>query len=349
MSAPAIVATAPVRICDVGGWTDTWFAGSGAVFSIAVEPLVEVRVRVDPPGQVDQIVVEAPDLGERAAFRLDDPPGRLPLLEAVITGAGVPAGSSLEVGIRAGVPAGSGTGTSAAVVVALLAALDRLTPGVATPAQLAVAAHRVETEVLHQQSGVQDQLASAHGGVNLFEVRYPGATVHPVALAPDVRAALQERLVLVDLGHPHRSSAIHEEVIGRLARSGAGHEQLEVLRGLARRSAAAVAGGDLDELGAAMRASTEAQRALHPALVSAQTSTLVDVAASAGAVGWKVNGAGGEGGSLTLLAGRRRGARADLVSALAAADGPHAVVPVRLAPKGVDVSVELLADHPPAS
>jgi D-glycero-alpha-D-manno-heptose-7-phosphate kinase len=338
VSEPAIVATAPVRICDVGGWTDTWFAGSGAVFSIAVEPLVEVRVRVDPPHQADQIVVEAPDLGERVAFRLDAPPGRLRLLEAVITSAGVPARSCLEVVIRAGVPAGSGTGTSAAVVVALLAALDRLTPGVATPAELATAAHRIETEALHQQSGVQDQLASAHGGINLFEIQYPEATVHPVPVDAAVRSQLQERLVLVALGHPHRSSAIHEEVIGRLTRTGAGTEQLEVLRGLARRSATAVAGGDLEELGATMRSSTEAQRALHPALVSAQTSALVDLAASAGAVGWKVNGAGGDGGSLTLLAGPRPGARADLVSALAAAGGGHAVVPVRLAPRGVVVT-----------
>jgi len=24
---------APVRICDIGGWTDTWFAQHGAVFN----------------------------------------------------------------------------------------------------------------------------------------------------------------------------------------------------------------------------------------------------------------------------------------------------------------------------
>ena len=29
-----ITASAPVRICDCGGWTDTWFAGHGRVFHI---------------------------------------------------------------------------------------------------------------------------------------------------------------------------------------------------------------------------------------------------------------------------------------------------------------------------
>ena len=40
-----IRSVAPVRICDNGGWTDTWFARHGKVFNIAVTPLVEVEVR----------------------------------------------------------------------------------------------------------------------------------------------------------------------------------------------------------------------------------------------------------------------------------------------------------------
>ena len=31
-----IQATAPIRVCDIGGWTDTWFATHGAIFNIAV-------------------------------------------------------------------------------------------------------------------------------------------------------------------------------------------------------------------------------------------------------------------------------------------------------------------------
>ena len=27
---------APIRICDNGGWTDTWFAKYGKIFNIAV-------------------------------------------------------------------------------------------------------------------------------------------------------------------------------------------------------------------------------------------------------------------------------------------------------------------------
>ena len=314
-----IRSSAPIRICDTGGWTDTWFAGSGAVFSIAVAPRVEVRVDVAD--------------GTGVELRTPDAPGPHPLLEAAIAAAAVPDDVRVRVEVRAGVPAGAGTGTSAAVVVALLAALDRLTPGVATPMALARAAHRVETERLGLESGVQDQLASAVGGVNLFEVRYPEATVHPVRLTADTSAELERRLVLVFLGRPHHSSAVHREVIEALRVDDGEPAAFGALRDAARRSAAACAAGDLDALGRAMVDNHEAQRALHPGLISADADAVVAAARAAGAVGWKVNGAGGDGGSLTVLAGPGP----DDPGLVAAALG-SGVIPVTLDTKGVEVA-----------
>ena len=43
-----IKAVAPIRVCDIGGWTDTWFARRGSIFNIAVYPYVEVQVEVLP-------------------------------------------------------------------------------------------------------------------------------------------------------------------------------------------------------------------------------------------------------------------------------------------------------------
>jgi D-glycero-alpha-D-manno-heptose-7-phosphate kinase len=242
----------------------------------------------------------------------------------------LPAAVHLRITTRAGVPPGAGTGTSAAVVVALLAALDRLTPGEATPMELARAAHRVETELLGEESGVQDQLASAFGGINLFEVRYPDATVHPVDVAPTTVDELSRRLVLVYLGRPHRSSEVHREVISR----GIDPVVLDPLRAAARRSAAACVAGDLDELGRAMVDNHEAQRALHPGLISAEADAVVATARAHFAAGWKVNGAGGDGGSLTLLAGPDPGDVNRLTGALG-----EAVLPIELAAQGVEVSV----------
>ena len=302
----AVRASAPVRICDTGGWTDTWFARTGAVFSIAVSPRVEVRVTHESHAGVD----------------VD------PLLEAAVAVGAPQSAGQLTIEVRSGVPPGAGTGTSAAVVVALLAALR---PD-ATPLELARLAHRVETEQLGQESGVQDQLAAAFGGINLFEVVYPEAAVHPVPVSAATRAELTRRLVLVWLGRPHESSAVHREVIASLQQRE--HPALDRLRSAARASAAACAAGDLDALGAAMVTNHEAQRSLHPALVSTDADAVVDVARRHGAVGWKVNGAGGDGGSVTLLAGP---AGAGTVGAAIGAAGVGTVIPIAIDDRGVTV------------
>jgi D-glycero-alpha-D-manno-heptose-7-phosphate kinase len=48
---------------------------------------------------------------------------------------------------------------------------------------------------------------------------------------------------------------------------------------------------------------TEAQRNLHPDLVSLDAQRIIEIAEAHGAGGWKVNGAGGDGGSVTILCG----------------------------------------------
>jgi D-glycero-alpha-D-manno-heptose-7-phosphate kinase len=45
----------------------------------------------------------------------------------------------------------------------------------------------------------------------------------------------------------------------------------------------------------------EAMRDLHPALVSFEADEVIELARRFGARGWKVNGAGGDGGSIAVL------------------------------------------------
>src|SRR5918912_1033266 len=60
-----ITGTAPVRVCDNGGWTDTWFARHGKVFNIAVRPHVEVQVEVRRRGRHEpHVVVNAENLSD---------------------------------------------------------------------------------------------------------------------------------------------------------------------------------------------------------------------------------------------------------------------------------------------
>ena len=41
-----INSVAPIRICDNGGWTDTWFAEHGKIFNVGVYPYADVQIQV---------------------------------------------------------------------------------------------------------------------------------------------------------------------------------------------------------------------------------------------------------------------------------------------------------------
>ena len=297
---------APIRICDNGGWTDTWFAGHGKIFNIGVYPYAEVQVEVYPyEGQGDRILIHAENYGERYVMHPEEPGwDRHPLLEAAIERMGVTENVAFQVTIFSEAPSGASTGTSAAVTVALIGGLDRLTPGRLTPHEIAYVAQSVEVDMLKQQCGIQDQLCSAYGGINYIEMfDYPHASVSQIHVSNEVWWELERRLVLVYLGKSHRSSQVHEKVIAELEHLGPDSRQLDDLRATAGPSRDAVYAGDLGALGRAMIENTEAQGRLHPDLVSQDAQRVIEIAREHGALGWKVNGAGGEGGSVTILCG----------------------------------------------
>src|SRR5437660_10912583 len=190
MTARIVNGVAPIRICDIGGWTDTWFAGHGRVLNFGVYPYAEVQATVHPrSARADRVVLHAEDYGDRYPLKLGEPlPDRHPLLETAIEGMGVPDDVAVEITIHAEVPPGCSTGTSAAVTVALVGVLAHLTRRHLSAHEVAATAHRIESEQLGVQTGAQDQLCSAFGGINLIEVHaYPHATTSPIHLPDSVR------------------------------------------------------------------------------------------------------------------------------------------------------------------
>jgi D-glycero-alpha-D-manno-heptose-7-phosphate kinase len=297
---------APIRICDNGGWTDTWFAKRGKIFNIGVYPYVEVQVEVFRNDAVDrQITVFAENYGQRfVAKGAESSWDEHPLLQAAIARMKVPTEAALKVSIFSEAPSGASTGTSAAVAVALVGALDRLTQGHLTAHEVAYTAQAIETEMLKLQCGIQDQLCSAFGGLNYIEMfDYPRATVSQIQIPNALWWELERRLVLIYFGKSHSSSSVHEKVIKDLEGSGPDCRKLQDLRATAEKSRDAVHAGDFVALGEAMIENTEAQERLHPDLVSRDARRVIEIAKEHGALGWKVNGAGGEGGSLTILTG----------------------------------------------
>jgi D-glycero-alpha-D-manno-heptose-7-phosphate kinase len=331
---------APIRICDNGGWTDTWFAGHGNVFHIAVYPYIEVQMKVfEHHGDRARITIHAENYGQR--YTISEPHGlydKHPLLEAAMDYMRIPANAAIEVSIYSEAPSGCSTGTSSAVSVALIGALDCLTPGRMTPHEVAVAAQRIETELLQQQCGIQDQIASAYGGINFIDMyQYPHASVSPIRIHDALWWELESRLSLIYLGQAHSSSEVHQMVIREMEEAGPEADKLRPLRRTAGRSKDALYAGDFHELGRVMIDNTEAQRALHPALVGPHHQRVIDLAQAHGANGWKVNGAGGHGGSVTILSGSDRSAKRAMIREIEADGRNYRNIPIFLSRFGLRV------------
>jgi len=333
-----INAVAPIRVCDNGGWTDTWFAGHGKVFNIGVYPYAEVQIEVfDASARDDRIVLFAENFGERYVVHPESLGyDRHPLLEASIEKMGVPDDIAVQVTIYCEAPAGGSTGTSAAVTVALIGALDALTPGRLTPHEVALAAQSVETDMLGQQCGIQDQICSAYGGINYIDMfAYPHASVSQIHVSNAIWWELERRLVLVYLGKSHDSSHVHEKVIRELEDAGPDSPSLRDLRETAPIARDAVYAGDFEKLGSSMKRNTEAQGRLNSALISEDAERIIEVAEANGAIGWKVNGAGGDGGSLTLLCDDASASKRALIAEVEQENALYKNIPIYLSRTGL--------------
>ncbi len=333
-----INSAAPIRICDIGGWTDTWFAGHGAVFNIAVCPCAEVQIEVyDRKVSEERVVINVENFGDTYAVNPDKITyTKHPLIEAAIEVMQIPDDLSLTISVYSAAPPGAATGTSAAVLVALIGALAALTNHKLTPHEVAVMAHSIEMEKLKLQSGIQDQLCSAYGGVNYIEIHhFPRALVSSIQIPNALRWELEDRLAVVYIGAPHSSSNIHTMVIKDLGEKAENDFRMVELRRLAAQAKEALCGGDFELLGKTMNTNTEVQRSLHKDLVCTKSDDVIAIAQHYNALGCKVNGAGGNGGSLTILTNGNASTKRKMLKAIK--ESGYEVLQINLSQYGLRV------------
>jgi D-glycero-alpha-D-manno-heptose-7-phosphate kinase len=292
---------APNRVLDFGGWTDTWFAQSGAVLNVAVSLFARVTVTtVDEPG----VEIRVHDFGE--VIKIEDVANveyntRHDLILAALKTLEIDQG--IHVDISADVPPGCGTGSSAAVTVALIEALSRVKGRRLVAHQVARLAHEVETKELKIQSGIQDQIASAYGGISFIDMfEYPRASVSPIPPDARLRSMLESQLVFVYEGKGHLSGKVHEKVIDSIKDPGNPTARaLGELKTTADAAKNAMLRADMNALAEIMDRNNALQKQLHPEITTENIERIETIGRDTGAIGAMINGAGG-GGSLMLLA-----------------------------------------------
>jgi len=294
----SVLARAPTRICDIGGWTDTWFYPKGAVFSFCVDLYSYVKLVENTTKTIKIFADNLKRSAEILNLKKIEYNGVLDLLKAAIKRMNIEKG--LDIFVKADAPPGCGTGTSASVAVALISALATYKRLNMDQNDIAVLAHKLETEELGLESGVQDQYAAAYGGINFMEIDYPKVNLLKIEINENRILELENQFILVYFGS-RSSSKMHNAVISNYEnKDKATINSFKIMKQCAYEMKDSI-NSDIKILGEIMNRNWEAQKSLHPLMSNPIVSKAEKIAKSNGAIGFKCNGAGG-GGSATILA-----------------------------------------------
>jgi D-glycero-alpha-D-manno-heptose-7-phosphate kinase len=298
-------ASAPARLDFAGGWTDVApFAEEerGLVVNAAIE--LRARAEVAPGG--DCYVLQSHEMGETLEVRdvralVSD--GKLGLLKAALRTSGL---GPCALRTRSDAPPGSGLGSSGALDVALVAAIDASRDITRLPAELAEDAFRLESVEAALPGGRQDQYAAALGGFNKLAFERNAVHAERLVLDPAFQAELASRIVVCYTGTSRVSSRTISRVMGAYA---SGHVQvvgaLRALVDTAEAMAQALQASDLARVAQLLSVNWLHQQRLDPDMSTDAMARLEAGMRRAGALGGKAAGAGA-GGSMFFVVGGHR-------------------------------------------
>jgi D-glycero-alpha-D-manno-heptose-7-phosphate kinase len=227
---------------------------------------------------------------------------------------------AIELSTSIEAPAGSGLGSSSALVVAMVEVYREafnLPLGLYDVAHLAFEIERVD---LALDGGKQDQYAAAFGGINFMEfLSNDRVIVNPLRVSREILNELESSIVICFTGQSRDSDVIIRDQI----RAAEDHDSraLEGLHALKRDAYSMkqfLLNGDINGMAEIMNQSWESKKATAASVSNSHLDALYSVGRSNGARGGKVSGAGG-GGFMMFIADPEK--KPLLIRALLAAGG----------------------------
>jgi D-glycero-alpha-D-manno-heptose-7-phosphate kinase len=321
-----IRARAPLRIGLAGGGTDLspyCDEFGGAVLNVTIDrfAFASCIARDD-----DRVIFEADDIGVCEEWGEGS---ALPLHRGVYErminefNGGRPVPMTLRTTVDA--PAGSGLGSSSALVVAMVDALREILQAPLGPYDVARLAYEIERIDLKLSGGRQDQYAAAFGGINYIEfLPDDRVVVNPLRARRDVFCELESSLVICFSGRSRESASIIDDQ--KTAMQSGDRDAMTALHRLKSDAAemkTAFTAGDIDRMAEILRRSWEAKKATAAAVSNSAIDELLELGLANGALAGKVSGAGG-GGFLFFFVHPEN--RFRLISALNEASGKASMV-----------------------
>lgn len=283
-----IITRTPLRVSFAGGGSDLrsyYQHEPGAVTSTAIKKYIYVTINRKFDDRI-RVSYSKTELVDHVAEVKHD------LVREAMKLTGVRSG--VEITTIADIPgSGTGLGSSSALTVGLLNALYAYKGTLKSREALAAEACRIEIDRVGEPIGKQDQYAAAFGGIQHIQF-LPDETVYvdPVLMKPEVKVALQNRLLMFYTGITRRSSSILQEQKKETPR------KMEILRKmviLSKEVRESLMSGRLDEFGRLLHKGWELKKQMASGISSPEIDEMYERGLGAGALGGKILGAGGGG------------------------------------------------------
>jgi D-glycero-alpha-D-manno-heptose-7-phosphate kinase len=292
-----IISKTPFRISFFGGGTDypEWFNKEGGqVLSTTFDKYCYVTSRFLPPFfeykyKISYSIIE----NVKNIFQI-----KHPVIKAAIKELKLDKG--LEIHVNSDLPARSGLGSSSAFTVGVLNSLYSLKNKNISKNLLAIEAIKIERDILKENVGLQDQIATAYGGFNIINFKKnKNFTVEPIKISIERKNMLNNHLMLFFTGFARTATIIAKDQIKNIKNN---REQLLKMRSMVVEAKnILLSKKNICEFGDMLNIAWNLKKSLSSQISNDQIDEIYNIALKAGAIGGKLMGAGG-GGFMLLFA-----------------------------------------------
>jgi D-glycero-alpha-D-manno-heptose-7-phosphate kinase len=294
-----ILSQAPTRISFAGGGTDISpycddYGGAVVSGTLSIFMLARLRLRDDSQVKIHVNTRPKPLVYEDVNHLEFD--GKLDFVKAIVHEIH-PLSTGFDLYFHSSLGIGSGLGGSAAMCVAILGAFNHLREyDRLNNYQLAELAYKIETEILGNASGRQDQYAAAFGGLNHIEFNGNDyVRVSPIDISVAGSRALNQSLMLFWLGERPASGDIIVDQVRGVRDSGKALEALHETKRAVGDMKLALKRVDVRTIGAQLDELWQLKKQFSRHVSNPWIDEVYDRLREAGMLGGKVTGAGGGG------------------------------------------------------
>ena len=286
-----IITKTPYRISFFGGGTDypQWYSQNpGAVLSTTIDKYCFISCRklpqfFDHKYRIVYSVIESiTNLKE-----IQHPSVRETLMWKQIS-------DGLEIHHDGDLPARSGLGSSSSFTVGLINALEAYCGNLISKKELAKNAIHIEQDLIKENVGSQDQIATAYGGLNKIKFFNDHFEVNPVIISKQKKENLNNHLMLFFTGTTRISSQIAVDHISNIKKK---NNELILMYQMVNEAVKILQQEDnsLNDFGYLLHESWKLKKSLSDKVSNSLIDSIYMTALKAGALGGKLLGAGGGG------------------------------------------------------